>query len=105
MDNIRWTTSPEQSLMLRQGPQGLDEDDEEAEESRLELTFDALDADIHLDNSVRSNPRLNAHSGHASSAGMTDISEGPKTQKTIDRWSASTGKPATMTLKEQEKVS
>ncbi|KAF9287592.1 hypothetical protein BGZ68_001580 [Mortierella alpina] len=90
--------------MLRQGPQGLDEDDEEAEESRLELTFDALDADIHLDNSVRSNPRLNAHSGHASSAGMTDISEGPKTQKTIDRWSASTGKPATMTLKEQEKV-
>ncbi|KAF9950566.1 hypothetical protein BGZ70_001306 [Mortierella alpina] len=90
--------------MLRQGPQGLDEDDEEAEESRLELTFDALDADIHLDNSVRSNPRLNAHNGHASSAGMTDISEGPKTQKTIDRWSASTGKPATMTLKEQEKV-
>ncbi|KAF9960434.1 hypothetical protein BGZ72_006970 [Mortierella alpina] len=104
MDNIRWTASPEQSLLLRQGPQGLDEDDEEGEESRLELTFDALDADIHLDNSVRSNPRLNALSGHASSAGMTDISEGPRTQKTIDRWSASTGKPATMTLKEQEKV-
>ncbi|KAG0202470.1 hypothetical protein BGX28_005020 [Mortierella sp. GBA30] len=104
MENFRWTTSPEQSLQLRYGSQGLDEDDEEGEESRLELTFDALDADIHLDNSVRTNPRLNSYSGHASSAGMTDSSEGTRTQKTIDRWSASTGKPATMTLKEQEKV-
>ncbi|KAG0209086.1 hypothetical protein BGX33_005850, partial [Mortierella sp. NVP41] len=103
MENGKWTASPEQSLLLRQSIYGPDDDDE-GEESRLDFNFDAIDADIDLDDSVRSNPRLSALSGHVSSAGMTDTSEGPKPRKTIDRWSASTGKPATMTLKEQEKV-
>ncbi|KAG0277456.1 hypothetical protein BGZ95_005913 [Linnemannia exigua] len=104
MENGKWTASPEQSLLLRQSIHGLIEDDEEGEESRLEFNFDAIDADIDLDDSVRSNPRMSALSGHVSSAGMTDTSEGLKARKTIDRWSATTGKPATMTLKEQEKI-
>ncbi|KAF9128184.1 hypothetical protein BGW39_005287 [Mortierella sp. 14UC] len=104
MENGKWTASPEQSLLLRQSIHGLIEDDEEGEESRLDFNFDAIDADIDLDDSVRSNPRMSALSGHVSSAGMTDTSEGPKPRKTIDRWSATTGKPATMTLKEQEKI-
>ncbi|KAG0364245.1 hypothetical protein BGZ54_007700 [Gamsiella multidivaricata] len=102
MENGKWTASPDQSLLLKYGANGLDEEEEEGEESRLDLTFDAIDADINLDESIRSNPRLNALSGHASSSGMTDTSE--KARKTIDRWSANTGKPATMTLKEQEKI-
>lgn len=104
MEHGKWTASPEQSLLLRQSIHGLVEDDEEGEESRLDFNFDAIDADIDLDDSVRSNPRMSALSGHVSSAGMTDTSEGPKPRKTIDRWSAGTGKPATMTLKEQERV-
>ncbi|KAF9901299.1 hypothetical protein EC991_006281 [Linnemannia zychae] len=104
MENGKWTASPEQSLLLRQSIHGLIEDDEEGEESKLDFIFDAIDADINLDDSVRSNPRMSALSGHVSSAGMTDTSEGPKPRKTIDRWSATTGKPATMTLKEQEKI-
>ncbi|KAG0348377.1 hypothetical protein BG004_005322, partial [Podila humilis] len=103
MENGKYTASPEHSLLLRHGS-GLDDDDEEAEESRLDFNFDAIDADIDLDESVRSSTRFNGLSGHESLAGMTDISEGLKPRKTIDRWSASTGKPATMTLKEQEKV-
>ncbi|KAF9370756.1 hypothetical protein CPB97_002496 [Podila verticillata] len=104
MEN-KFTASPEHSLLLRHGRlEGLDEDEEEGEESRLDFNFEAIDADIDLDDSVRSNPRFTGLSGHESS-GLTDISEGgPKLRKTIDRWSASTGKPATMTLKEQEKV-
>lgn len=104
MEN-KFTASPEHSLLLRHGRlEGLDEDEEEGEESRLDFNFDAIDADIYLDDSVRSNPRFTGLSGHESS-GLTDTSEGgPKLRKTIDRWSASTGKPATMTLKEQEKV-
>lgn len=104
MEHGKWTASPEQSLLLRQSIHGLVDDDEEGEESRLDFNFDAIDADIDLDDSVRSNPRMSALSGHVSSAGMTDTSEGPKPRKTIDRWSASTGKPAAMTLKEQERV-
>lgn len=83
----------------------MDDDEEEGEESRLDFNFDAIDADIDLDDSVRSSTRFTGLSGHESLAGLTDASEGgPKPRKTIDRWSASTGKPATMTLKEQEKV-
>ncbi|KAF9349514.1 hypothetical protein BGX26_012195 [Mortierella sp. AD094] len=104
MENGKWAASPDQSLLLRYGSQGPDEDEEEGEESRLDLTFDAIDADINLDESVRSNPRMNALSGHQSSAGLSDASEIAKARKVIDRWSANTGKPATMTLKEQEKV-
>ncbi|KAG0291001.1 hypothetical protein BGZ96_005575 [Linnemannia gamsii] len=104
MEHGKWTASPEQSLLLRQSIHGLVDDDEEGEESRLDFNFDAIDADIDLDDSVRSNPRMSALSGHVSSAGMTDTSEGPKPRKTIDRWSAGTGKPATMTLKEQERI-
>ncbi|KAF9152313.1 hypothetical protein BG015_005459 [Linnemannia schmuckeri] len=104
MEHGKWTASPEQSLLLRQSIHGLVDDDEEGEESRLDFNFDAIDADIDLDDSVRSNPRMTALSGHVSSAGMTDTSEGPKPRKTIDRWSAGTGKPAAMTLKEQERI-
>ncbi|KAF9922576.1 hypothetical protein FBU30_007311 [Linnemannia zychae] len=104
MEHGKWTTSPEQSLMFRQSIHELMEDDEEGEESRLDFNFDAIDADIDLDDSVRSNPRLSTISGHVSSAGMTDTSEGPRPRKTIDRWSATSGKPAAMTLKEQEKI-
>ncbi|KAG0067799.1 hypothetical protein BGZ89_005670 [Linnemannia elongata] len=104
MEHGKWTASPEQSLLLRQSIHGLVDDDEEGEESRLDFNFDAIDADIDLDDSVRSNPRMSALSGHVSSAGMTDTSEGPKPRKTIDRWSAGTGKPAAMTLKEQERI-
>ncbi|KAF9140776.1 hypothetical protein BGX30_005982 [Mortierella sp. GBA39] len=104
MEHGKWSASPEQSLLLRQSIHGLVDDDEEGEESRLDFNFDAIDADIDLDDSVRSNPRMSALSGHVSSAGMTDTSEGPKPRKTIDRWSAGTGKPAAMTLKEQERI-
>ncbi|KAK3805059.1 MAG: hypothetical protein JOS17DRAFT_768917 [Linnemannia elongata] len=104
MEHGKWTASPEQSLLLRQNIHGLVDDDEEGEESRLDFNFDAIDADIDLDDSVRSNPRMSALGGHVSSAGMTDTSEGPKPRKTIDRWSAGTGKPAAMTLKEQERI-
>ncbi|KAF9114044.1 hypothetical protein BGX27_000243 [Mortierella sp. AM989] len=104
MENGKWVASPDQSILLRYGYQGLDEDEEEGEESRLDLTFDAIDADINLDESVRSNPRMNALSGRQSSIGLSDASENAKARKVIDRWSANTGKPATMTLKEQEKV-
>ncbi|KAG0304460.1 hypothetical protein BGZ98_005495 [Dissophora globulifera] len=104
MENGKWTASPDQSLLQRYGSAGAEDDDEDGEESRLELTFDAIDADINLDESIRSNPRLSALSGHISSAGMTDISDGARSRKTIDRWSGTAGKPAAMTLKEQEKV-
>jgi len=104
MENGKWTASPDQSLLLRQGIHGLEYDDGEGEVSRLDFNFDAIEADIELDESVRSNPRMGALSGHVSSAGMTDTSEGSKPRRTIDRWSASTGKAATMTLREQEGV-
>ncbi|KAG0353650.1 hypothetical protein BG005_007088 [Podila minutissima] len=106
MENGKFTASPEHSLLLRHGRlEGMDDDEEEGEESRLDFNFDAIDADIDLDDSVRSSTRFTGLSGHESLAGLTDASEGgPKPRKTIDRWSASTGKPATMTLKEQEKV-
>ncbi|ORZ19225.1 hypothetical protein BCR41DRAFT_351783 [Lobosporangium transversale] len=104
MENPKWAASPDQSLLLRYGSHGLDEDEEEGEESKLDLTFDAIDADINLDESARSNSRPNALGGHMSSAGVTDITDGAKARKTIDRWSSTAGKPATMTLKEQEKI-
>ncbi|KAF8934386.1 hypothetical protein EDD21DRAFT_377196 [Dissophora ornata] len=103
MENGKWA-SPDQSSFLRYGPNGADDEEEEGEESRVELTLDAIDADINLDESIRSNPRFNVTGGYVSSAGMTDISDGARSRKTIDRWSGNTGKPATMTLKEQEKV-
>ncbi|KAG0046642.1 hypothetical protein BGZ83_008212 [Gryganskiella cystojenkinii] len=99
------------------GGHGLEFDDEDGEESRLDFNFEAIDADIDLDDSLhQSNPRftLSMSNGYASSLGMTAADSGtgssggergvPQPKKTIDRWSASTGKPATMTLKEQEKV-
>jgi len=136
MDHGKWTTSPDQSSLLmvqaagvtaHQGGFGLEYEDEDGEESRLDFNFEAIDADIDLDDSMQSshpnnttNPRMLAslNGGHASSlgGGMTDSGElvggggtapgmgVPRSQKTIDRWSAGTGKPATMTLKEQEKV-
>ncbi|KAG0266362.1 hypothetical protein BG011_002481 [Mortierella polycephala] len=104
MDKSQWTASPEQSLSQRHGPYSLNEDDEDDEISRLDFNFGAIDADIILDDSIRTNPRLTAHSGHVSSTETAETSEGPRPQKTIDRWSANTGKPAIMTLKEQEKA-
>lgn len=137
MDQGKWTTSPDQSSLLmvqaagvtaHQGGFGLEYEDEDGEESRLDFNFEAIDADIDLDDSMQSshpnnstNPRMLAslNGGRASSlgGGMTDSGElvgggggtapgmgVPRSQKTIDRWSAGTGKPATMTLKEQEKV-
>ncbi|GJJ73159.1 hypothetical protein EMPS_05517 [Entomortierella parvispora] len=136
MDHGKWTASPDQSSLLmvqsagataHQGGFGLEYEDEDGEESRLDFNFEAIDADIDLDDSMQSslpnstNPRMLAslNGGHASSLGgaMTDSGElvgggtgtapgmgVPRSQKTIDRWSAGSGKPATMTLKEQEKV-
>ncbi|KAF9185159.1 hypothetical protein BGZ51_002930 [Haplosporangium sp. Z 767] len=104
MDKAQWTTSPEQSLSQHHGPYSLNEDDEDDEISRLDFNFGAIDADIILDDSIRTNPRLTAHSSHVSTTETAETSEGPRPQKTIDRWSANTGKPAIMTLKEQEKA-
>ncbi|KAF9397521.1 hypothetical protein BGX21_008781 [Mortierella sp. AD011] len=101
MENGKWTVSPDQSLLLRYGSQGLDEDEEEGEESRVELTLDAIDADINRDESVRS---MNAFSGHHNITGLTNANEPVTARKATDLRSGSTGKPAAMTLKEQEKV-
>ncbi|KAF9438123.1 hypothetical protein BGZ76_009654 [Entomortierella beljakovae] len=104
MENGKWTTSPDQSLLLRYGSHGLEEDEEEGEESRLELTFDAIDADINLDESVRSNSRMYTQASQQNLNGASDTPENALARKAIERWTANTGKPAAMTLKEQEKV-
>ncbi|KAG0004343.1 hypothetical protein BGZ79_009575 [Entomortierella chlamydospora] len=101
MENGKWTVSPDQSLLLRYGSQGLDEDEEEGEESRVELTLDAIDADINRDESVRS---TNAFSGHQNTTGLPNANETAIARKATDLRSGNTGKPAAMTLKEQEKV-
>ncbi|KAG0024459.1 hypothetical protein BGZ80_002773 [Entomortierella chlamydospora] len=100
MENGKWTVSPDQSLLLRYGSQGLDEDEEEGEESRVELTLDAIDADINRDESVRS---TNAFSGHQNTTGLPNANETAIARKATDLRSGNTGKPAAMTLKEQEK--
>ncbi|KAI1294083.1 hypothetical protein EDD11_008256 [Mortierella claussenii] len=104
MENGKLTVSPDQSLLLKYGSQGVEEDEEEGEESRLNFTLDAIDADINLDNSVRSHPLLNALGGHVSSTGMTNTSQGRNRKPTIDQWNTNTGKPATMSLKKQEET-
>ncbi|KAG0244473.1 hypothetical protein B0O80DRAFT_436564 [Mortierella sp. GBAus27b] len=102
MEDPRWTTSPEQLMQARHASHGVEEEKDE-----YELAFDAIDADINLDESTRENP-LYALSGHSHSVSMNGTSEGvnPQSlQRPGDRWSTnSTSKPAAMTLKEQEKV-
>ncbi|KAF9986943.1 hypothetical protein BGZ65_005633 [Modicella reniformis] len=106
MENQK-STSPQQLLQMRYTPNGVDEDndDDEGEISRLGLPLEAIDADIYLDESVRENPSLYAHSGYAGSINMNDLSGGPISRKSsTDPKSTSTGKTASMTLKEQEKL-
>jgi hypothetical protein len=101
MEDPRWTTSPEQLMQARHASNGVEEEKDE-----YELAFDAIDADINLDESTRENP-LYALSGHSHSVSMngTEGVNPQSLQRPGDRWGTNTtSKPAAMTLKEQEKV-
>ncbi|KAF9204957.1 hypothetical protein BGZ49_004666 [Haplosporangium sp. Z 27] len=101
MDDGKWKGLPEQ-LLQRYGSQGAVEDEEEGEESRLYLSFDAINADIDLDESFKGNPRsdfFNYYEGHV---GMPDTSVLEKAEKLLKRYNTTKPNPSAMTLKEQE---
>ncbi|KAF9586479.1 hypothetical protein BGW38_003998, partial [Lunasporangiospora selenospora] len=135
---VKWTDSPEQESLplpydlseygytLKNGAKDTDDEEtnmslEDGEESRIDLNFNDIEADINLDESMQQQQQqqqvqqyeqqqqqqqITQPSGRMSAQGMSDssmVGSMIKRSRTIEHWKNPSGKPAPKTLKEQEK--